>query len=76
VLLDKGANTEATRNIGTTALHASAHEGHLEIVKLLLEKGAVLGARNNKNETVVDLAVKNGHKAVVELLTASLQSLK
>jgi len=75
-ILDKGANTEAARNTGATALYISACHGHLGVVKLLLEKGAMLQARTNKSETAADVVAENGHKAIVELLTSSLNPLK
>jgi len=77
LLLDKGANTEVTRNTGATALYVSAYNGQLEVVKLLLEKGAVLEARTNKGNLIaVDVALKDGHKAVVELFSPEIAEMR
>ncbi|RPB21249.1 ankyrin, partial [Terfezia boudieri ATCC MYA-4762] len=41
LLLEKGANIEATRSDdGATALDSAAYSGHADVVRLLLEKGA------------------------------------
>ena len=40
ILLEKGANINATNNKGSTPLMMAAGSGHLDVVKLLLSKGA------------------------------------
>jgi ankyrin repeat protein len=59
LLLEYGADVNAKTRDGLTALHLSAQNGHLEIVKLLLEHGADVNS-----ETVVialEKAKRNGH---------------
>ena len=50
VLLDKGAEVNAKRIDGTTALMVASQNGHREVVRELLEKGAVEG----ENQKVTD----------------------
>ena len=54
LLIEKGANVNATSNDGATALHGAAFFCHTEIVKLLLGKGAVVDAENVRGETPLD----------------------
>ncbi|MEJ2111162.1 MAG: ankyrin repeat domain-containing protein [Acidobacteriota bacterium] len=44
LLLEAGANVDATGNDDVTALHAASQNGHAEIVELLLEAGANVNA--------------------------------
>jgi ankyrin repeat protein len=39
-LLDKGANVNAKRNDGATAVILASQNGHREVVQALLERGA------------------------------------
>jgi hypothetical protein len=54
LLIEKGANVNASSNDGATALHGAAFFGHAEIVKLLLDKGAKVDAKNIRGETPLD----------------------
>jgi len=54
LLIEKGANVNATSNDGATALHGAAFFCHTEIVKLLLGNGAVVDAKNIRGETPLD----------------------
>jgi ankyrin repeat protein len=40
LLLDRGADVNATDYTGWTPLHAAIYGGHAEVVQLLLERGA------------------------------------
>ena len=53
---EQGANRDKADNGGYTSLHWAAHEGHLEIAKLLMVYGADLNARNNESRMPIDLA--------------------
>jgi hypothetical protein len=56
-LVQLGAKMDSTDEDGNTALHVSACDGHLEMLKFLAEQGdaANIAAANNKGETVWDL---------------------
>ena len=54
---------------GTTALHAAAEFGHLQVVRLLLEAGAKKDV-SELQETTLVVAARNGHWQVVDLLRA------
>jgi hypothetical protein len=54
LLIEKGANVNASSNDGATALHGAAFFCHAEIVKLLLDKGAEVNAKNIRGETPLD----------------------
>jgi ankyrin repeat protein len=66
---DVNAQEEFDLRYGLTALHLSAQNGHLEIVKLLLEHGADVKAKTELFcETTLHLAARNGHFEIVKLL--------
>jgi ankyrin repeat protein len=72
-LLDKGANVNAKRDNGVTALMGASIEGHQEVVELLLAKGADVDAKvyffgHSSGATACDLASEKGHKEIVKLL--------
>ena len=52
----------------TTALHAAAQAGHLEIVQLLLKKGAHPCVKDQNARTASQLARVNGHVEVADFL--------
>ncbi|RYP07583.1 hypothetical protein DL764_002410 [Monosporascus ibericus] len=68
LLLEKGADLEATRSYGWTLLTYAAKNGQEAVVKLLLKKGANLEAKTGYGETPLIYAAKDGHEAVVKLL--------
>ncbi len=77
-LLDFGVDPAACVAAGMTGLHLAAHEGHLDIVKLLLAHGAPLEVRNSYGGTVLDQTLwsavnhpKMAHKEIVETLLAA-----
>ena len=55
-LLEQGANRDKADITGWTSLHWAAHQGHLEIAKLLMVYGADLNARTNYGELPIDHA--------------------
>jgi ankyrin repeat protein len=72
-LLAKGANVNAKRDNGMTALIGASIEGHEDVVKLLLARGAEVDAKvyffgRNNGATACDLATQGGHEEIVKLL--------
>ncbi|MDK9706058.1 MAG: ankyrin repeat domain-containing protein [Desulforhopalus sp.] len=70
-LLEKGANVNAKRDNGITALMGASLEGHTEIVEVLLAKGADVNAKNNilgSGYTACDYASRKDHQDIVKLL--------
>ena len=57
-----------TRKMPTTALHAAAQAGHLNIVQLLLKKGANPHVKDQNSRTASQLARVNGHVEVADCL--------
>lgn len=53
LLLDHGADVNATDSDGETALYLAALEGNTEVANLLLEKGANVNARDKNGVTVL-----------------------
>jgi hypothetical protein len=51
ILVDADANTEATDELGETALHHAASDGYMAIVNLLIRAGANVNARNKIGQT-------------------------
>ncbi|MCC6364250.1 MAG: ankyrin repeat domain-containing protein [Bryobacterales bacterium] len=68
MLLDHGADVNATQAAGWTPLHAAAQNGDAEMVKVLLAAGADANIRADNNQLPLDLALGRGHKPVVDLL--------
>ena len=66
--LDFGANPNAARDDGVTALMLAAQRGHSGIIKMLLVAGANPNAVNNAGVTALILATDNGHAEVVKML--------
>jgi ankyrin repeat protein len=68
LLLESGANIEATNIAGWTTLYKSAVTGHEAIVKLLLGKGAGVEKKYGKGRTALYQAALKGHDSIVKLL--------
>lgn len=68
LLLEHGADREATDSGGNTALHLAAHEGVPEIVEVLLRRGANINARRNDGLTPLGVAAKEANTAVQDVL--------
>ena len=68
-LLREGADVNAARGDGITALHLAAERGDVEAVQELLDTGADVGAGTRIGRyTPLHLAARGGHGAVVTLL--------
>ncbi|XP_071099824.1 transient receptor potential cation channel subfamily A member 1 homolog isoform X3 [Haliotis cracherodii] len=69
IYTDNIINTED--NIGNTALHLAAQNGHTEIVKKMLEKHkAEHGRKNDRERTALHLAAEKGHTQTVGVIVA------
>jgi hypothetical protein len=70
LLLQHGANPNATDRRRNTPLHRAAAAGRTEICKLLLQSGANVSAVNRERKTAAQLAREAGHPATAEFLEA------
>jgi uncharacterized protein len=66
ILLDAGADTEATGDHGHTPLHAAAANGDRAVVELLLANGALPEARTDDGKTPADLAANDEIRGLLE----------
>jgi ankyrin repeat protein len=69
-LLDKGADVNAKKTNGATALMAASQLGHTEVLELLLAKGADINAKAQSGATALLIACQNGRTEVVKALVA------
>jgi ankyrin repeat protein len=65
LLLDAGADPNATGDHGSTPLHAAATNGNGPLAELLLTHGARRDARNAKGRTPADLAANDETRALL-----------
>jgi hypothetical protein len=61
LLLDRGANVNATNNLGKTALFLAAERGKIEPVLLLISRSADLMAQDNQGRTALDVYGLTGY---------------
>jgi ankyrin repeat protein len=80
LLLAHGANVNAQRRDGMTALHAAAYRGHLQVIEMLLQAGANPDIRAHADsaahsgESPLDTALAQGQAAAAEVLRARVTS--
>lgn len=72
-LLEDGANVNAKRENGMTALMGASLAGHQEVVELLLAKGAEVDAKvyffgRGGGATAYDLAAQKEHREIMRVL--------
>lgn len=68
-LLERGADVAESAPRGGTALHWAAHNGHLDVARLLITAGAELDAPDARGHaTPLVWALLSGHLEVMELL--------
>jgi ankyrin repeat protein len=68
LLLDAGADPNASTDDGFTPLMAASGEGYVEIVRLLLQARADVTAKNKRGSTPLSLACQENHSEVIDLL--------
>jgi len=71
LLVMSGADIYAKSTLGSTALHLSAREGRVEVVKYLLECGFPVDPVKNDGQTPLAEAVVKGHANIVRILLAA-----
>ncbi len=69
-LLAKGADVNAKKKYGNTALMYAAERGSTDIIQALLANGTNANAKNLEGETALMFAVKLGHTETVQALLA------
>lgn len=73
-LLEQGANPNATRRGGRSALHLAAQGGHLKVMRLLIDHGADVQAKGSHGRTVLtEAAASRDPQAVRMLLEAGAE---
>ena len=68
VLLERGAQVDASDSEGRTALRAAAWAGHEEVVRLLLNAGGQVDGEDRQGRTPLIAAAYMGHADIVTAL--------
>ncbi|XP_074641301.1 uncharacterized protein LOC141899048 [Tubulanus polymorphus] len=68
MLLKSGANVNASRENGETALHIAARHGQLKMINALLEEGADPTAQSKVGETALHSSIRHCHFDVADAL--------
>ena len=68
LLLENGADVNATQMQGVTALQSAAHRGNLALVQLLVENGADMEMETTEGKTALSFAKEDGHETVATFL--------
>ena len=67
VLLDAGADPDKTNYHRDTSLHMAAHNGDLDIAKMLLDGGAKIEMADKNGFTPLQIALWEGHEGALKL---------
>lgn len=68
ILIENGANVNATQMQNVTALHSAVHRGNMALTQLLVENGADSALKMDNGDSSVDIAEKEGHKNIRDYL--------
>jgi ankyrin repeat protein len=68
ILLDSGADPNATEDEAWTSLHFAVQKGNVRILKLLVERGADIEVGNLNGDTPLMMAVRLGRREVARAL--------
>jgi uncharacterized protein len=68
LLLDRGADPNASHQLGFTPLHAAAANGNIEMAKLLVARGADRHARTDDGKDAATIAAERGRGEFVAWL--------
>ena len=69
LLVNHGANVNASGDIGLTALHLASARGHEQIVAYLLSEGADRELANDFEEKPIDWAIASGNVEIIKILS-------
>ncbi len=68
LLIENGADVNATQTKGVTALMSAAHIGNLKLVTYLVEHGADITAQMDDGKTALAYAQEDGHEEIATYL--------
>ncbi|KAL6718697.1 hypothetical protein ACLMJK_002931 [Lecanora helva] len=68
LLIDSGADVDATDGFRNTALHVACQHNHPEIVRSLIDAGAEINAARNDKKPALHIACFSNHPEIVRLL--------
>jgi uncharacterized protein len=68
LLLEAGADPNATQERGFVPLHSAAANGNVVVVELLLKHGAIADAKADDGKMPADMAAEAGHQEMAETL--------
>lgn len=69
LLLEAGADVDASEDGGFTSLQIAAANGQAEMIKMLMNHGADRSIKNDAGKTAYEMAQEEGHKGIIELLS-------
>lgn len=72
LLVHAGADVNALGNGRATPLHCAAHNGQLDVVRVLLDHGALGGVEDEAGATALQLAEGNHNRAIVDMLKGAM----
>ena len=67
-LLEKGVPVNSQAVNGSSALHVSSQNGHIEVTKLLLENGAQVDILDNEQWSPLMISCRSGQAAIAQVL--------
>lgn len=68
LLINEGADVEATDKFSLTALHWSAKNGNTAVLNFLMQNGVQIEAKTKRNDTALHLAANYNHLNIVSAL--------